>query len=121
MDRPVQHKGPAARLFVGDPYTDQSIKSGNVRDQTSGAASDLFVILRRASHKQSTNSHQAHGPQSSRDIRHHKQISQSSINQQTFLMRRSVVTPGRNGRGQGYHPLDRVIQVRFQWLGGTAA
>lgn len=29
MDRPVQYRGPAARLFVRDPYPDHPIKYGN--------------------------------------------------------------------------------------------
>jgi hypothetical protein len=87
MDRPVQHKEPAARLFVGDPYTDQSIKSGNVRDQTSGVASDLFVILRINNLPILTNL-MARSPPEISDITE-RSVSHQSINQQARLNQRS--------------------------------
>lgn len=81
MDRPVQHKGPAARLFLGDPYTDQSIKSGNVRDQTSGVASDLFVIL-RINNLPILTKHMARRPPETSDITN-RSVNHPSINQST--------------------------------------
>jgi hypothetical protein len=35
MDRPVQYQGPAARLFVRDPYPDRPIKYSNAPHQIS--------------------------------------------------------------------------------------